>query len=90
MDLVHNIHVKRHRPTTTVNIHEAKTQFSRLLKRVAAGQEIVIARAGQPVARLIPFRQPGTRELGMDSGRVVIAADFDGPLPDAVLADFER
>ena len=76
--------------TPTVNVHEAKTQFSRLLKRVAAGQEIIIAKAGQPVARLIPFRQPGTRELGMDAGRVVIAADFDAPLPEAVLADFER
>jgi antitoxin (DNA-binding transcriptional repressor) of toxin-antitoxin stability system len=57
---------------------------------VAAGQEIIIARAGQPVARLIPFRQPKTRELGRDAGRVVIAADFDAPLPDATLADFER
>ncbi len=76
--------------TPTVNVHEAKTQFSRLLKRVAAGQEIVIAKAGHPVARLIPFRQPGKRALGMDAGRVVIAADFDAPLPAAILADFER
>ena len=82
--------MKKPLKTTTVNIHEAKTQFSRLLKRVAAGQEIVIARAGHPVARLIPFGQPGTRALGMDAGRVVIATDFDAPLPDAVLADFER
>jgi prevent-host-death family protein len=74
----------------TVNVHEAKTQFSRLLKRVAAGQEIIIAKAGHPVARLIPFRQPGRRELGMDAGRVVIASDFDAPLPEAILADFER
>ena len=74
----------------TVNVHEAKTQFSRLLKRVAAGHEIIIAKAGHPVARLIPFRQPGTRELGMDAGRVVIAADFDAALPKAILADFER
>ena len=74
----------------TVNIHDAKTQFSRLLKRVAAGQEVVIARAGEPVARLIPFHPPGTRVLGIDAGRVVIAADFDAPLPEAILADFER
>jgi prevent-host-death family protein len=76
--------------TATVNVHEAKTQFSRLLKRVAAGQEIIIAKAGQPVARLVPFRQPGKRELGMDAGRVVIAADFDAPLPETILVDFER
>jgi prevent-host-death family protein len=82
--------MKKRIPTSTVNIHEAKTQFSRLLKRVAAGQEIVIARAGHPVARLIPFRQPGTRELGMDAGRVKIAEDFDAPLPEAILADFDR
>lgn len=82
--------MKKQATTITVNIHDAKTQFSRLLKRVAAGQEVVIARAGEPVARLVPFRQPGVRELGMDAGRVVIAADFDAPLPEAVLADFER
>jgi prevent-host-death family protein len=90
MDLVHNIFMKKPASPAIVNVHEAKTQFSRLLKRVAAGQEIVIAKAGHPVARLIPFRQPGTRELGMDAGRVVIADDFDAPLPDAVLTDFER
>ena len=82
--------MKKPASPATVNVHEAKTQFSRLLKRVAAGQEIVIAKDGQPVARLVPFRQPGTRELGMDAGRVVIADDFDAPLPDAVLTDFER
>jgi prevent-host-death family protein len=74
----------------TVNVHEAKTHLSRLLKRVAAGHEIIIAKAGHPVARLIPFAQPGKRPLGMDAGRVVIADDFDAPLPEAVLADFER
>jgi prevent-host-death family protein len=73
-----------------VNVREAKTQFSRLLERVAAGQEIVIAKAGHPVARLIPFWQPGTRALGMDAGRVVIAEDFDTPLPSTILTDFER
>jgi prevent-host-death family protein len=82
--------MKKQPATITVNIHDAKTQFSRLLKRVAAGQEIVIARAGEPVARLVPFRQPETRDLGMDAGRVVIAADFDAPLPESILADFER
>lgn len=74
----------------TVNIHEAKTHLSRLLARVARGEEIVIAKAGKAIARLIPVA-PAQRErvLGIDRGRVVIAADFDAPLPDEVLAGFE-
>ena len=77
--------------TKTVNIHEAKTQFSRLLNRVERGEEIVIARAGRPVARLLPFEaRPATRVLGGDEGAVWIAADFDAPLPEDVLAEFER
>jgi prevent-host-death family protein len=74
----------------TVNVHEAKTHFSKLLERVQAGEEVVIARAGAPIARLIPFARPGKRALGLDSGRGFIAADFDGPLPEDVIADFER
>jgi prevent-host-death family protein len=72
-----------------VNVHEAKTHFSKLLDRVQAGEEIVIAKAGHPVARLVPFARPGTRALGLDAGRGHIAADFDAPLPDNLLADFE-
>jgi prevent-host-death family protein len=74
----------------TVNVHEAKTHFSKLLERVQAGEEVVIARAGNPVARLVPFARPGKRALGLDAGQGFIAADFDGPLPDDVIADFER
>lgn len=74
----------------TVNVHEAKTHLSRLLKRVAAGHEIIIAKAGRPIARLIPFARPGTRPLGMDVGRVVIVDDFDAPLPEDIRKDFER
>jgi prevent-host-death family protein len=73
-----------------VNIHEAKTHFSRLLSRVAAGEEIVIAKAGKPVARLVPFRKPKTkRPLGMDRRAFVVPEDFDAPLPDDVLKAFE-
>jgi prevent-host-death family protein len=73
-----------------VNIHEAKTHFSRLLQRVAKGEEVTIARAGVPVARLIPVEPKRTklRPLGMDRGRVWIADDFDAPLPDSLLAEF--
>jgi prevent-host-death family protein len=73
-----------------VNVHEAKTHLSRLLEEVAHGQDVIIARAGTPVARLVPIRAPRTRVLGLDAGRVVIADDFDAPLPDDVLEDFER
>ena len=76
---------------TIVNVHEAKTHLSRLLTRVEQGEEIVIARAGRPVARLFPI-EPGGRErtLGLDRSVVSIADDFDAPLPEAVHADFER
>jgi prevent-host-death family protein len=74
----------------TVNVHEAKTHLSRLLTRVERGDEIVIARAGRPVARLLPFEAPADRpRFGLDEGRFEVPDDFDGPLPDAVLAAFE-
>lgn len=73
-----------------VNVHEAKTNLSRLLQRVAAGEEVVIARAGVPVARLIPVKPSGGRRtLGEDEGRGWIADDFDAPLPAELLAAFE-
>jgi prevent-host-death family protein len=74
----------------TVNVHEAKTHLSKLLERVQAGEEVVIAKAGRPVARLVPFARPGKRALGLDAGQGFIAADFDAPLPADVIADFER
>jgi prevent-host-death family protein len=74
---------------STVNIHEAKTHLSRLLERVEAGEEVVIARAGRPVARLIPFRvRTVPRVPGLWRGRVSLAADFDAT-PEDVIADFE-
>ena len=75
---------------TSVNVYEAKTKFSKLLQRVAEGEEIVISNRGVPVARLIPFsKQPQVpRPLGIDKGRVHIADDFDAPLPPDVLAGF--
>ena len=65
-----------------VNIHEAKTHLSRLLQRVAAGEEVTIARAGVPVAKLIAAgRQSKSRPMGMDEGKIWIAEDFDAPDP---------
>ncbi len=72
-----------------VNIHEAKTHFSRLLQRVANGEEVVIARAGVPVARLVPVvRKQDVRPLGFARGEVWVADDFDAPLPDELLKQF--
>jgi antitoxin (DNA-binding transcriptional repressor) of toxin-antitoxin stability system len=73
-----------------VNVHDAKTHFSKLLERVLAGEEVVIARAGRPVARLTRFNAAGSRRLGEERGRVVIADDFDAPLPDDIQIDFHR
>jgi prevent-host-death family protein len=74
----------------TVNIHEAKTHFSKLLQRVLAGEEIVIAKAGAPVARLIPYTpQPSQRIPGSAKGKIWIAPDFNAPLPADLLDAFE-
>jgi len=74
-----------------VNIHEAKTHLSKLLARVAAGEEVVISRAGKPVARLTPIgKHPRKRAPGRDAGAGWIADDFDAPLPKDVLAHFLR
>ena len=73
-----------------VNIHEAKTQFSKLIQRVAAGDEITIANRGVPVARLVPAAKPKPyRELGIDRAIVTISDDFDAPLPEEILQAFE-
>ncbi|MBV9654034.1 MAG: type II toxin-antitoxin system prevent-host-death family antitoxin [Acetobacteraceae bacterium] len=73
------------------NIHAAKTQLSRLLEEVARGEEIIIARAGKPVAKLVSVRNEcsGARVLGRLKGRLRVPADFDAPLPDEVLDAFE-
>ena len=70
------------------NIHEAKTHLSRLLLRVAGGEEIVIAKAGKPVAKLVPVESKPQRLIGQDDGLFDIPDDFDAPLPDEVLALF--
>jgi prevent-host-death family protein len=76
---------------SVINIHAAKTQLSRLVDAAAAGEEIIIARAGKPVARLVPFTaQSGRRRLGMLAGRLNVPADFDAPLPDEELDRFEQ
>jgi prevent-host-death family protein len=77
--------------TDVVNIHAAKTHLSRLIERVEAGEEITLARAGRPVARIVPLAartQP--RTLGLWRGRVWISPDFDSPeVNDQIARDFE-
>jgi len=73
----------------TVNIHEAKTHLSRLLEEVQSGEEIVIARAGRPVARLAPLSEAGeARQAGALRGRLWLAVDFDEPLPERATNPF--
>jgi prevent-host-death family protein len=74
----------------TVNIHDAKTQLSRLVDRAAAGEEITIARAGKPVARLVPLAELKPRmRSGTLAGVLRIPDDFDAPLPPDILEEFE-
>ena len=74
----------------TVNIHHAKTHLSRLIDEAARGHEIVIARAGTPVARLVPLAPAARKkQFGLLKGKIRIPAGFDAPLPDDVLDLFE-
>ena len=73
-----------------INIHEAKTNLSRLVEEVARGGEIIIAKAGKPIARLVPIKQAKPiRKPGFLKGRIKIADDFDAPLQDELLDAFE-
>lgn len=72
-----------------VNIHEAKTHLSKLLVRVQSGEEIIIAKGGRPVARLVPYRREVKRKFGVDRGVFEVPADFDAPLDDEMLSGFE-
>ncbi len=77
-------------PMQTVNVHAAKTHLSRLLEAVGAGEEVVIAKAGKPVARLVPIEAATPRRrLGTLAGQFVVPDDFDAPLPPDVLDSFE-
>jgi prevent-host-death family protein len=75
---------------TKVNIHQAKTQFSRLIELAASGQEVIIAKSGKPVARLVSYIPKGTaRRPGSLRGKIRIKKNFDAPLSKDLLAAFE-
>jgi prevent-host-death family protein len=72
-----------------VNLYEAKTQLSKLVEAAIAGEEVIIARAGKPVARLSAIEKPAQkRRLGILDGQLVIPEDFNAPLPDEVIESF--
>lgn len=71
-----------------INIHEAKTQMSKLVDRAQSGEEFIIAKAGKPVARLVPLGKI-KRKLGILNGKIQVPDDFNAPLPEDVLAGFE-
>jgi prevent-host-death family protein len=76
--------------TKVLNIHEAKTHLSRIVEEVAAGTEVIIAKAGKPMARLSPI-VPGVKKkrLGLLKGKIRVPEDFNAPLSDEVIAGFE-
>ncbi|MCZ6914268.1 MAG: type II toxin-antitoxin system Phd/YefM family antitoxin [Rickettsia endosymbiont of Ixodes persulcatus] len=73
-----------------INIHEAKTHFSKLIDAAISGKEIIIAKAGKPVVKLIPISKNKVRRFGILKGKIKIANDFDAPLPDDILSSFEE
>lgn len=81
--------VKEAAVTETVNVHEAKTHFSQLLERVRRGEEIIVAKAGKPVARLVPVApEVNDRRPGSARDVLVIGDDFDAPLPSDIAEAF--
>ncbi|MBX3615648.1 type II toxin-antitoxin system Phd/YefM family antitoxin [Nitrosomonas sp.] len=75
----------------TVNIHEAKLHLSELIEKVVAGEEIIIVKAGKPVAKLVPLHSaPSARSLGIFQGKLKIPGDFDAALPEEALLQFQN
>ena len=72
-----------------VNVHQAKTQLSRLLAQVEAGEEVIIARRGKPVARLVPCKPEGKRQFGVMKGKLAVDERFFDPLPGEELRAWE-
>ena len=75
----------------TVNIHEAKLHLSELIEKAAAGEEIIIAKAGRPIAKLVPLHNlPSSRSLGIFQGKLNVPEDFDAALPGVVALQFQN
>ena len=90
LDLVHTHgRLSPMKPPVIMNVHEAKTRLSRLLARVEQGQEFVLARAGRPIAKLVPYDGRPRRIIGRDEGLFDVPDDFDEPLAEDVAHSFE-
>ena len=77
--------------TVQVNIYEAKSKLSKLINQVIAGEEVIVAKSGKPVARLVPFEKPlQNRKPGSAKGKLIISEDFDSPLPEDILKGFNK
>lgn len=77
--------------TVQVNIYEAKSKLSKLINQVIAGEEVIVAKSGKPVAKLVPFEKPiQNRKAGSAKGKLIISDDFDAPLPDDILKGFYK
>lgn len=77
--------------TKTFNIHEAKTHFSKILHRVSGGEEVIISKAGKPVARIVSIiEKKKNRKPGSAKDKVIIKKDFEAPLPKHLLAKFTK
>lgn len=77
--------------TVQVNIYEAKSKLSQLINQVIAGEEVIVAKSGKPVAKIVPLKKPiQDRKPGTAKGKITIADDFDAPLPDDILKEFYK
>jgi len=77
--------------TVQVNIYEAKSKLSQLINQVIAGEEVIVAKSGKPVAKIVPLEKPiQDRKPGTAKGKIIIADDFDAPLPDDILKEFYK
>ncbi len=73
----------------SINMHEAKTNLSRIAEEVAAGEEIIVAKAGKPKMRLVPIEgKRKNRQLGLLKGKIHVSPDFDTPLPQNIIDEF--
>ena len=74
-----------------VNIYEAKSKLSKLINQVISGEEVIVAKSGKPVAKIVPFEKPTqNRKPGSAKGKLIISDDFDSPLPDDILKGFYK
>ena len=74
-----------------VNLSDAKSKLSELINKVIAGEEVIIAKSGKPVAKLVPFTKPAqNRKPGSAKGKLIISDDFDAPLPDDILKGIKK